>query len=122
MSTPQACNAYLRPLRDAMDVLGGKWKIPIIMLLSIKERRFKEIQREIGVTAKVLSAELKDLESHELVRRTVYDTVPISVEYALTDYGRTLERVIGEIREWGVHHRERILERAEPLPAAAHQH
>ena len=112
MTSPQACNAYLRPLRDAMDVLGGKWKIPVIMLLSIKERRFKEIQREIGVTAKVLSAELKDLESHELVRRTVYDTVPISVEYALTDYGRTLERVIGEIREWGVHHRERILERA----------
>ncbi|OON65288.1 winged helix-turn-helix transcriptional regulator [Hymenobacter sp. CRA2] len=110
MSSPQACNAYLRPVRDAMDVLGGKWKIPIIMLLSLKERRFKEIQREIGVTAKVLSQELKDLESHELVRRTVFDTVPISVEYALTDYGRTLERVIGEIRQWGVLHRERILE------------
>ena len=113
MTSPQACNAYLRPLRDAMDVLGGKWKIPVIMLLALKERRFKEIQREIGVTAKVLSNELKDLESHELVKRTVYDTVPVSVEYALTDYGRTLEGVIGHIREWGVHHRERILERTE---------
>ncbi|KUG08249.1 winged helix-turn-helix transcriptional regulator [Solirubrum puertoriconensis] len=111
MSATKTCTDYLRPLRDAMDVLGGKWKIPVIMLLSVRERRFKEIQRELGVAAKVLSKELKELESHELVKRTVFDTVPLAVEYSLTDYGRTLEKVIGEIRDWGVHHRERILER-----------
>jgi DNA-binding HxlR family transcriptional regulator len=70
------------------------------------------MQRQIsGITAKMLSKELKELEMNQLVKRTVYDTVPVTVEYALTSYGRTLKRVIVELESWGRKHRDRIMEK-----------
>ena len=57
----------------------------------------------------MLSKELRDLEHNELVKRTVYDTVPVTVEYAMTSYGKSLHRVISELRKWGVQHRKRIM-------------
>ena len=56
------------------------------------------------------SKELKDLEQNQLVKRTVYDTSPVTVEYSLTPYGKSLEKVIGELRNWGSQHRKRILD------------
>jgi len=106
---PAECAKHLLPVRDALDILGGKWKIPIIVALTFDNKRFKEMQREIkGITAKMLSKELKDLEMNQLVKRTVYDTVPVSVEYSLTQYGKSLYKVIGELRTWGVQHRKRL--------------
>jgi DNA-binding HxlR family transcriptional regulator len=105
-----ACEKAILPVRDALDVLSGKWKLQIILSLTFGNLRFKEMQRQIhGITAKMLSKELKELEINQLVKRTVYDTVPVTVEYSLTPYGRTLKKVIEELGAWGRKHRDRII-------------
>lgn len=106
------CGKRIMAVRDALDVISGKWKLPIIFALTFGDKRFKEMERDIhGITAKMLSKELKDLELNDLVKRTVYDTMPVTVEYSLTDYGRTLKKVIIELHTWGEQHRKRILGR-----------
>ena len=106
----EECTQYMLPLRDALNVLSGKWNIIILLALSMKDYRFKELQGEIdGIAAKMLSKELKELEANDLVKRTVYDTTPVTVEYAITPYGRSLEKVIEELRKWGLKHRKRIM-------------
>ena len=78
------CGKRIMAVRDALDILNGKWKLPIIISLIYGDKRFKEMEREIeGITAKMLSKELKDLEINQLVKRTVYDTMPVTVEYSL---------------------------------------
>ncbi|MEP6583353.1 MAG: helix-turn-helix domain-containing protein [Ginsengibacter sp.] len=97
-------------LGDAMDILNGKWKISIMCSLNENKKRFKELQRDIGrITGKMLSKELKELEMNELVNRNVLNTKPVTVEYELTSYGATLEKVIEELVNWGTKHRKRIL-------------
>jgi DNA-binding HxlR family transcriptional regulator len=104
------CMGLLLPVRDALEVLSGKWKLQIIVALTFDTKRFREIAREVsGITDKMLSKELKDLEENQLVKRTVKDSFPPSVEYNLTEHGKTLQKVIGELREWGVMHREKIM-------------
>jgi len=104
------CVKMLLPVKDALDILSGKWKLPIIISLSFGKKRFKQMLREIpGITPKMLSKELKELEINELADRKVYDTVPVSVEYELTNYGKTLKPLIGELHNWGAKHRKRIL-------------
>jgi DNA-binding HxlR family transcriptional regulator len=101
--------AYL-PIRDTLDLVGGKWKLPITHALAGGPLRFKELQREIGVvTARMLSKELKELEINELIRREVFATAPVTVEYSLTEYGRTLKPVVLALHKWGAQHRERII-------------
>lgn len=105
----EACTKNMLPIQDALYILSGKWKLPIIVALKHGHKRFKELNREIGgITAKMLSKELKELEMNELVKRTVYDTIPVSVEYELTSYGDTLDPVIMALRDWGTKHRKRI--------------
>ncbi|MDD8018481.1 MAG: helix-turn-helix domain-containing protein [Bacteroidota bacterium] len=107
-----ACAYKLLAINDALDVLRGKWKIQIINTLTFGKRRFKELQREVnGITAKMLSKELRELEMNELVLRTVRDTIPVTVEYELTDYGTTLDKVIDELSDWGMKHRKRIIKK-----------
>jgi len=96
-------------LLDALDIFNGKWKIAIMCSLNEGKKRFRELQRAVGeITGKMLSKELKELEINELVTRTVLDTKPVTVEYELTSYGRSLERVIAELVSWGLKHRKRI--------------
>ena len=61
-----------------------------------------------GITDKMLSKELRDLEVNQLIKRTVYDSVPVVVEYSMTPAGKTLEKLIGELQSWGEKHRKRI--------------
>lgn len=104
------CMSILRPIRDALDVLNGKWKLPIIVALTFGEKRFSEIAREVhGITDRVLSKELQDLVMNGLVKRTVLDTFPIKVTYALTPHSQSLQEVIEALRKWGVSHRAFIL-------------
>lgn len=104
------CQHIMIPLRDALDVLQGKWKIPIIISLFYESKRFKEIIRDIpGLKDKSLSKDLKELESDKLIDRKVLETFPPSVEYSLTDHGHTLCKVINELKEWGIFHRKEIL-------------
>lgn len=108
--THTECGRHIMAVRDSLDILSGKWKLPIIISLMYGDKRFKEMEREIqGITAKMLSKELKDLEMNLLVKRTVYDTMPVTVEYSLTDYGKTLKKVIGALHDWGAGHRKKIL-------------
>ncbi|HEY8388692.1 MAG TPA: helix-turn-helix domain-containing protein [Parasegetibacter sp.] len=107
---PQECMGMIRPVKDALEVLNGKWKLPIIISLSFGNKRFSEMAREIpGITDRMLSKELRDLEMNHLVKRTVYDSVPVVVEYSLTDYGESLDNVIEELRKWGMKHRKKVM-------------
>nr|WP_254152168.1 helix-turn-helix domain-containing protein [Chryseosolibacter indicus] len=102
----------IMPVRDALDILSGKWKLPIIISLTFGNKRFSQIAKEIpGITDKMLSKELRDLEMNELVKRTVYDSVPVVVEYSMTAYGKSLNKVIEELRKWGAQHRQRIMKK-----------
>jgi DNA-binding HxlR family transcriptional regulator len=104
------CQQRYLPIRDTLDIVGGKWKLPLTHALANGPLRFKELQREVGgITARVLSKELKDLEVNELVTREVFATAPVTVEYSLTEYGRSLKPVILALYNWGSKHRERIL-------------
>jgi DNA-binding HxlR family transcriptional regulator len=106
------CTKAMIPVRDALDILNGKWKLPIIIALSFGNKRFGQMAREIpGITDKMLSKELRDLEQNQLVKRTVYDSVPVVVEYSMTPYGKTLEKLIDELQAWGALHRKRILQK-----------
>jgi len=97
-------------IRDALYVLNGKWKLPLLFTLSQGPARFKELQRLLGdITPKILSKELKELELNEFVVRTVYSTVPVTVTYQLTPYSQSLRRVLDELKDWGIHHRRRIV-------------
>lgn len=108
-SEKKECVQYIRPVRDVLDLINGKWKLPILIALSFGNKRFKELERDVeGITPRMLSKELKDLESNQLITRTVYDTMPVTVEYSLTPYGKTLDDVIAALRDWGKKHRSRL--------------
>jgi DNA-binding HxlR family transcriptional regulator len=98
-------------IRDAIEVLSGKWKVQIIgTLLFGGKMRFMDLLRIVdGIAAKMLSKELQDLETHKLVKRTVKETKPITVEYEITPYGKSLEPVIKAIANWGLEHRRKIM-------------
>ena len=105
----QECVEYIRPVRDVLDLINGKWKLPILIALAFGNKRFKELERDVeGITPRMLSKELRDLEANQLITRTVYDTVPVTVEYALTSYGKTLDDVIVAMRDWGKKHRSKL--------------
>lgn len=108
--SPQECMGMIRPVKDALEVLNGKWKLPIIIALTFGNKRFSEMAREIpGITDRMLSKELRDLEMNFMVKRTVYDAVPVVVEYSLTEYGESLDSIIEELRKWGLKHRKKVM-------------
>jgi len=96
--------------RDALEVLNGCWKLQILVSLIEGTKRFRQISKEIdGISDKMLSKELKDLETNQLVKRTVNDTFPPTVEYAVTEHTGSLKNVISELRDWGLLHRKKII-------------
>ncbi|UBM58605.1 helix-turn-helix transcriptional regulator [Marinilongibacter aquaticus] len=103
---------YMLPIRDALEIFGGKWKIPIITALSFYDTcGFKELEKIIeGITPKMLSKELKFLEENMLVTRQVKNTRPIKVEYSITEYGKTCSSVMRALYRWGIEHRKKILD------------
>ena len=104
------CTQAILPVKDALDVLNGRWKLQIIISLYYENKRFNEISKEVhGITDKVLSKELKDMELNKLISRTVYDTFPPTVEYAITEHGKSLKKILVELSKWGIKHRKVIL-------------
>ncbi|MDW3646034.1 MAG: helix-turn-helix domain-containing protein [Bacteroidia bacterium] len=100
----------LQAIQDTMEIVQGRWKMPIIALLCNGEFRYSELEKGIPkITPRMLSKELKDLEINELVKRKVYDTIPVKVTYKLTDYGYTLVPLIIELTNWGKQHREYLM-------------
>jgi DNA-binding HxlR family transcriptional regulator len=104
------CAKLILSVQDSMDALNGRWKLPILVSLRFSNKRFKEISRELnGITDKTLSKELKELEVNQLITRTVYDSFPPTVEYAITKHGLSLDTVILSLRDWGNEHRKKII-------------
>ncbi|HTI11805.1 MAG TPA: helix-turn-helix domain-containing protein, partial [Puia sp.] len=102
--------------------IGGKWKLPIIIALLDNNRRFNELQRTVkGISARVLSHELKQLELNGFIKRNVYTGTPVVVEYELTEYSNTLGDVLNALRIWGLMHRNKILGK-DAAPATADHH
>ncbi|MGY0037787.1 winged helix-turn-helix transcriptional regulator [Pedobacter sp. NJ-S-72] len=109
-----SCQEELTAMRDSIDILGGKWKLLIVRYLNNRTsepNHFKKIQRGIeGISAKMLSKELKDLELNLMVTRTIQDTRPITVNYSITEYGKSIIPVTDILVQWGLNHREKIRE------------
>jgi len=96
---------YHCPVEAALDVIGGKWKVVILFWLKEGVRRFSELRRLIpGISERMLTQQLRELEDHGIVHRRVYAQVPPKVEYSLTPYGRTLRPITDLMCAWGKKH------------------
>lgn len=108
--TQTACTRAIMAVHDAMYVLGGKWKISIVASLLFGKKRYSDILRDVeGISGKMLSRELKEMEMNQLIKRTVATTQPITVIYELTEYGETVKPVINVLAQWGTDHRKKII-------------
>ena len=104
------CQHKLMITRDTLEVIQGKWRIPIILALTYGDKRFGEIQRDIvDISPKMLSQELKALEENKINTRTLYDSMPVTVEYSLTPLGKSMKKLIEEILNWGTYFRKEII-------------
>lgn len=108
-----SCSENLLALRDTIETLGGKWKLQILHYLVVNEKEkntFKKIERGLpGISAKMLSKVLKELEQNQLVTREVIIGKPTTVEYTITEYGKTSKEITDTLVDWGKKHRKRIL-------------
>lgn len=92
---------YISRIEVTLDYLGGKWKTVILYLLSKDIMRFNELEREIpGITHKMLTQQLRELERDGLIRRKVYNEVPPKVEYSLTELGQSLTPILSAMCMW----------------------
>ena len=90
------------PITRTMELIGGKWSLPIVYVLMKETKRFKELERSIdGINTRMLVKELKQLEESGIVSREVFAEVPPRVEYSLTPKGRALKNVLVEMQSWG---------------------
>jgi len=89
-------------LREVLDIIGGKWAMPIIYILSKGKMRFKELERTVeGISTRMLVKELKNMEANGIVTREVFAAVPPTVEYTLTSKGEKLLPSIVSLHTWG---------------------
>ena len=94
--------SYVCGIDAAMDVIGGKWKVLVLWALDERPHRFGELRRELpGVTEKVLTSHLRELEADGIVHREVHDEVPPRVEYSLTPLGAELNAALAPLGAWG---------------------
>jgi DNA-binding HxlR family transcriptional regulator len=108
--TAKQIQEKIKHLQDFQTAINGKWKLSIIITINHGRSRFKDIQANIPrITNRVLSKELKDLEENRMITRTVYDTIPVTIEYKITEYCLTIKPVIEMMTEWGRKHRRKIL-------------
>lgn len=104
------CQKKIRAIDDTMDILSGKWKVSILARLCYQPMRYSALLKDInGISGKVLSRELKELEINELIIREVSQSNPPAVTYSISEYGHTLGALTESIAAWGLQHRERIL-------------
>jgi DNA-binding HxlR family transcriptional regulator len=119
---PRGCEQTLMAIKDTMELLSGKWKIQIVgSLMMNRSMRFMDLIRDVnGIAAKMLSKELQELEVNELISRTVKNTKPVTVEYELTEHGRSLGPLINEVAKWGSLHRNKLFNTSfEPMDLVA---
>ncbi|HTN46848.1 MAG TPA: helix-turn-helix domain-containing protein [Flavipsychrobacter sp.] len=115
--TESSCKKARLAIRDTLDVVGGKWKLVLLTILRSGKKRFRELSKEAEISPRILSKELKEMEMDGLVTRTVCNTKPITVEYALTAYSTTLDDVLNALHQWGEQHRTRMMSSEQQLPS-----
>lgn len=107
--TPATCAKAKLAIRDTLDVVGGKWKLVLISVLRSGKKGFNELSREAGISPRILSKELHELEMNGLVSREVCNTKPVTVQYELTEYSHSLNDVLISMETWGSQHRRKIM-------------
>ncbi|MGJ1361192.1 winged helix-turn-helix transcriptional regulator [Sphingobacterium spiritivorum] len=104
--------AKTKALQDTIYVIGGKWKLPIIYSICNGNKRFRDIERSIpGITTRMLSRNLKELEENKLITRTVSGDMSVTVEYEFTEYSKEYGNLITQMIEWGKKHHQIIVEK-----------
>ncbi|WJH33359.1 helix-turn-helix domain-containing protein [Paenibacillus aurantius] len=99
--------AYNIPVEATLDVIGGKWKVVIMCHLIKGEKRTSELKRLMpGITQKMLTQQLRELEEDGVLSRRIYEQVPPKVIYSLTDYGWSLKPILDAMCAWGEQHME----------------
>lgn len=95
------------PVSTTVKVIGGKWKPTILFYLMSEKKRFNELQRLIGgPSARILTAQLRELEEDKIIKREVYDQIPPKVEYSLTAKGRSLMGLLDAMAKWGTEYKK----------------
>jgi DNA-binding HxlR family transcriptional regulator len=108
MSTKEKCS-FICPIEAAAEVIGGKWKARILFQLQGGTKRFNELKRRLpGVTQRMLTKQLRELEMDQIVHRKVFPEIPPKVEYSLTEFGETLTPSLNALQEWGLEYLERL--------------
>lgn len=103
----QCPRKFILALNDTLNVISGKWKLPIIAALFYQKNRFKDLQENIEkITPRMLSKELKELEINGIVERKIYNQTPVLIEYKLTESGKNIIDVIDAMINWGLTHRK----------------
>ncbi len=109
-SIKECSSTYILAVNDTINVISGKWKAAIISSLLFGKKRYGELGKEIPkINPRMLSKELRDLEANGIVTRTVYSTIPVTVEYELTNSGYAFRNVLDVMLEWGLEHRKNVL-------------
>lgn len=104
------CISTLLPVKDTLDIIGGKWKLLILISVAEGNKHFREIERSIPkLSTKVLAKELKELEANKLIDRSIVNGFPVRTEYTVTKHALTLQPVIKALRDWGLNHRKKII-------------
>jgi DNA-binding HxlR family transcriptional regulator len=97
------------PMEATLDVIGGKWKGVILYHLFHETKRFNELRRLMpGITQRMLTRQLRELENDQIVRRVVFPEVPPKVEYSLTEYGQTLQPILIIMEKWGAQYIDKV--------------
>lgn len=103
------CKSEIVPIMDALYIINGKWRIPIILTLMEGNKRFSEIQKEVQkITSKVLANELKEMELNGFLEKKTDDQSRAKTEYQLTNYSSSLEPIIKSLSDFGIRHRKKI--------------
>lgn len=106
----QCPRGYILALTDTLNVVHGKWKLPIVASLLRGVNRFKDLLESTDkITPRMLSKELKELEINGIVQRLVYNQTPVLIEYRLTESGRAIVSVIDSMIDWGLTHRSQFM-------------
>lgn len=101
METPLEEKTCLSLAREALDILGGKWSFLVLAKLSLGPRRFNALRKALDpISTKALTDTLRHLEHSQVIRRQVFPTVPVTVEYSLTEKGNDFQSVLGEMYSW----------------------
>ncbi|HSW81760.1 MAG TPA: helix-turn-helix domain-containing protein [Candidatus Saccharimonas sp.] len=95
--------------REVVDIIGDKWSVMILHTICTSQMRYSEIHRQIpGISQKVLTTSLRQLERDGIIKRTIYPVVPPKVEYELTPLGNSVFEVIESLRTWSIAHLDEI--------------